>query len=191
MSERLRTVAWAKDDPHGVELAEVRLSRSSLTASGIAVGSDPVPYRLDYSLETAPDFVTTLLRVEARGEGLHKTLDLRRSATGEWRAGDDELQELAGALDCDLGLSPLTNSMPVLRHGLLDTTTSVELLMAWVSVPDLTVHASRQGYTGLGDGVVRYESLDGSFAADIVFDEDGLVIDYPGIGRRVSGPSGG
>ncbi len=78
--------------------------------------------------------------------------------------------------------------MPVLRHGLLRGGGPVDFLMAWVSVPDLAVSASRQRYTfvrTLGEGaVVRYESLDSDFTAEITFDRDGLVVDYPGIGRR-------
>ena len=63
--------------------------------------------------------------------------------------------------------------------------------MAWVSVPDLSVHRSPQRYTflrGLDDGrsVVRFESVasDG-FKADITYDTDGLVVDYPGIATRI------
>ena len=191
MSERLRGVAWTKDDPPGMELAEVRLTDSLLAASGVAIGSDPAPYRLDYSLVAEKNFVTTGLWVETRGGSLHNTLDLWRSDGGDWNVNGDDVPELHGALDCDLGLSPLTNSMPVLRHRLLEASEPVELLMAWVSVPDLTVHRSRQRYTGLGDGLVRFESLDGSFTAEIAFDKDGLVLDYPGIARRLSAPTGG
>jgi hypothetical protein len=191
VTERLRAVAWTKDDPSGMELAEVRLAEGLLAASGIAIGSDPIPYRLDYSLVAHEGFVTAGLRVEARGEGLHETLDLWRSDEGRWNVGGESRPELDGALDCDLGLSPLTNSMPVLRHGLRREQGSVELLMAWVSVPDLTVHLSRQGYTGLGDGVVRFESLDDSFTAEITFDEDGLVLDYPGVARRLTHSTAG
>jgi hypothetical protein len=129
--------------------------------------------------------------VSARSERAEHTLDLRRSPDGTWTANGTERAELEGALDCDLGLSPLTNSMPVLRHGLLRGTASVELLLAWVSVPDLAVHASRQRYTGIGDGIVRFDSLDDAFTAQIAFDEDGLVVDYPGIARRLTHPSGG
>jgi uncharacterized protein len=191
VTERLRAVAWAKDDPPGMELAEVRLAGSELGASGVAIGSDPVPYRLDYSLVTGHGFVTTVLRIEARGEGLHNMLELSRSEAGRWSSNGRELPNLDDALDCDIGLSPLTNSMPVLRHRLLAETRPVELLMAWVSVPDLSVHASPQRYTGLGDRVVRFDSLDDPFTADITFDDDGLVVNYPGIGRRLKPPSGG
>ncbi len=94
------------------------------------------------------------------------------------------------ALDCDLALAPLTNSMPVLRHGLLEGGGPVDFVMAWVSVPDLAVRASGQRYTFVRkDGelsVVRYESIGGTFVAEITFDKDGVVVDYPRLGRRVT-----
>ena len=78
--------------------------------------------------------------------------------------------------------------MPVLRRGLLRPSEPVDFVMAWVSVPDLAVHRSDQRYTHVdatddGGAVIRYES--GRFRADVVFDADGLVIDYPGLGRRL------
>jgi uncharacterized protein len=217
---RQRAIAWDKEDPSGVEFAEVTLGDGALFASGVAVGGEPGAYRLDYILETGPEFVTTRLQVTARGQGWRRTLDLRRDAVGGWTAattadgdppegltspgptaagadpgtgataGDGRIGWLDGALDCDLGLSPLTNSMPALRHGLVEGDGTAELLMAWVSVPDLGVHASRQRYTALGhlpDGgrLIRFESLDSSFTAELAYDADGLVVDYPGIGRRL------
>jgi hypothetical protein len=35
------------------------------------------------------------------------------------------------------------------------------------------------------DYIIRYEALDSDFSAEITFDQDGLVVDYPGIGRRL------
>ena len=84
--------------------------------------------------------------------------------------------------------------MPILRHGLLRSGGPIELTMAWVAVPALAVHTDEQRYRHLGSAtdhhVIRYEALDGSFAADISVDTDGVVIDYPGIGRRL-GPRAG
>jgi len=34
--------------------------------------------------------------------------------------------------------------------------------------------------------VLRYEAIDGTFAANITVDRDGLVVDYPGIARRLA-----
>ena len=198
-----RAIAWVKENQGGSEFADVLIAHNRLTVTGVAIGTAPVAYRLDYKFETDYGFTTLGLLVTAHGTGWSRKLDLRRNSRGKWSArtnseGDADLPPPGGdtslfseALDCDLGLSPLTNSMPVLRHGLLQGGGPVDFLMAWVSVPDLGVRASRQRYTFVraqGDGaVVRYESLDGDFKADITFDRDGLVVDYPGLGRRIGG----
>lgn len=184
-----------------MEFADISLAEQQVRAEGVSVGGGSIPYRLDYILETAPNYVTSRLRVVTRGEGWRRALDLRRDASGAWTATTEEegrpdlqppggdLAALAGALDCDLGLSPLTNLMPIRRHGLLSDGKPVELLMAWVSVPDLSVRADGQRYlpvrTASDSHVVRYEAIDGTFAADITLDSDGIVIDYPGIARRL------
>jgi uncharacterized protein len=160
-----------------------------------------VPYRLDYHLTTRRGFVTSRLRVQTRGEGWRRRLDLQRSGAGVWSIvahsnGDLALPPPGGdpgafapSLDCDLGLSPLTNTTPVLRHGLHTAGSPIDFTMAWVSVPDLAVRASRQRYAFVesrGDThVVRFEDDEG-FAADVTFDDDGLVLDYPGLARRLA-----
>jgi hypothetical protein len=196
-----RAIAWVKENPPGAEFTEIVIEGRRLAASGIAIGSAPIAYRLDYQLETYEDFITSGLLVTTKGEGWSRHLDLRRSTSGGWtirtemegflalpEPGGDEA-EISDALDCDLGLSPLTNSMPVLRHGLLRSGGPLDFLMAWVSVPDLAVHASLQQYrfvrTRGGVAIVRYRSLDSDFVADLSFDSDGLVVNYPGIGRRI------
>ena len=59
--------------------------------------------------------------------------------------------------------------------------------MAWMSVPDLAVHASVQRYEHVratpSGAVVRFSS--GDFAADLEFDQDGFVVDYPDLARRL------
>jgi hypothetical protein len=98
-------------------------------------------------------------------------------------------QRIDDALDVDLGLSPLFNTMPLLRHS-LDQGGTHDFVMAWVSVPDLSVHRSPQRYTFVRADergvVVRFESLlEDGFTADIVYDREGIVVDYPGIATRL------
>jgi hypothetical protein len=202
LAETRRAVAWVKEDPFGVEFAEIGIDGEQLTAMGVAVGTAPLPYRLDYELETSERFVTTRLRVTCRGEGWRRELDLRRGVDGVWSADADEegkvelppaggdTARLDGALDCDLGLSPVTNMMPILRHNLVHGGGPIEFTMAWVAVPALSVRADGQRYRHLRSAadhyVVRYEATDGSFAAEITVDADAVVLDYPGIARRLA-----
>jgi hypothetical protein len=44
-SERKRAVAWVKEEPFAVEFAEVELTARHLAATGVAIGTEPVPYR--------------------------------------------------------------------------------------------------------------------------------------------------
>jgi uncharacterized protein len=201
--EMRRAVAWVKDEPFGVEFAEIAIASRRLAATGVAIGTAPLPYRLDYELETEVGFVTKRLRVTSRGEGWRRELDLRRDEEGVWRAvtngeGDVDLPpaggdtaRLADALDCDLGLSPVTNMMPILRHDLLHGGGPIELTTAWVEVPALAVRADGQRYRHVSSAadrhVIRFEAVDGSFSADITVDADAVVVDYPGIARRVAG----
>lgn len=200
-----RVVAWTKSDPVGAEIAEVTLSASGMRAAGTAIGSDPEPYRLDYELETDEHYVTRRVDVHATGQGWTRTVRLTHDGSGTWtihaeHSGHTELPEpggdpdqLIGALDADLGLSPLFNTMPVLRHRHLEPASeAAELLMAWISVPDLRVHTSRQRYTplrpsGPGPAIVRFEAPGdaGTFRVDIEFDEAGFVTDYPGLATRM------
>jgi len=201
----MRALTWIKD--RGAEFAAADVSNVAdvsgglLCATGIAVGADPLPYRLDYELDCGDGYVTRWLSVRAQGAGWQRKLELARDPDGGWTVeasaegepgmplpppGGDPAS-FREALDCDLGLSPLTNSMPVLRHGLLAGGESVDFVMAWVSVPDLAVLSSAQSYAfvrreAAGLSVIRFES--GTFTADVVFDTDGFVVEYPGIGRQ-------
>jgi uncharacterized protein len=199
----MRAITWIKQ--RGAEFAEISLDATSLRAAGVAVSADPLPYRLDYELECADGFVTRRLTVRARGANWSRGLVLSRDPRGYWAVkstadGEVDLPPPGGdpaafaeALDCDLGECPLTNTMPVLRHAMLRGGAPRDFVMAWVSVPDLTVHRSGQRYTfagapaaaagtPAGSAVIRFES--GTFRADVVFDGDGLVADYPGLGHR-------
>jgi hypothetical protein len=66
---------------------------------------------------------------------------------------------------------------------LLDGGEPRDYMMRFVSVPDLQVSDSMQRYEPLGGRRLRYRS--GTFAADIEFDDDGVVVRYEGLAERV------
>ncbi|MFE6171075.1 putative glycolipid-binding domain-containing protein [Streptomyces sp. NPDC056464] len=179
-----RVITWEVPGSKGIETAWTELGGDALRGRGRAVGTDPEPYWISYELDTVDGFVTRRLHVTAECADGVRTLDLRHDGAGRWTVNGEHLPEADGALDCDLGLCPLTNTMPVLRHGLHRAPGEREFLMAWVSVPELAVVASRQTYTHLGAGRVRFVS--GDFRSDIEFDDDGFVVDYPGLAGRIA-----
>lgn len=102
------------------------------------------------------------------------------------RPGIENAADLNDALDCDLGLCPVTNTMPIRRLGLLASDLpETPLVMAWVEVPSLRVIRSDQVYASAAPGNVRYRSYSRDFSAELSVDADGIVIDYPGLATRV------
>lgn len=148
------TLAWVGDGADRMEVAHAERRGRELTAVGTQLGA---VYELRYRLE--PD----VLRLELVGE---RSLEV----------------PLGDADFFDLGWSPLFNSLPVVRDRLLEPGPPQDYLMRWVDVPSLEVTMSEQRYEPLGKGLVRFRS--GSLTADIRFDEQEFVVDYPGIARR-------
>ena len=201
---RERFVAWRGLDELRLEAARVELSRDRLRASGTQIGSDPLPYRLDYELHTEPGWVTSRLTVGAEGDDWARSLVLERSSDGRWSCTAESsgsaalgppgggLEGLDEAVDRDLGRCPLTNTMPVRRHGLLEGG-AVDFVMAWISVPDLGVHRSEQRYEHVGSSpagaVVRYVGRHRDFVGELELDSDGLVVLYPQLAERLA-PAG-
>jgi uncharacterized protein len=146
---------WRGLDGHRLEIARVGWTGSDLRASGTQIG---VAYELRYELE--PGF----LRLEVVDELVR---DVR----------------LDGADFFDLGFSPLFNSLPVVRDGLLDGGPDRDYVMRWVEVPSLDVLESAQRYEPVDTRTIRFRA--GEFTALVRFSPDGLVERYEGLAERL------
>jgi hypothetical protein len=206
MSTLPASLFWQRLDTAGVEHTLVDHHRG-LSARGSAVAVDPIAYTCRYEVQTDETWATARLDVSTEGAGWMRTLRLELAA-GRWRAttaeqgdldgalaaaghagaglpGTEDADLLFGAFDVDLTGSPLTNTLPIRRLGLLTAEPGVahRLSVAWVLLPSLEVVQADQIYTALGDGRVRFATE--TFSADLAVDDDGFVIEYPGLARRV------
>jgi hypothetical protein len=142
-----------------VEIAHVERRAESLRARGTQIAIDDDAYELRYEVDEE--------RLFAEIVG-HKALEIGLDDTDFF----------------DLAFSPLFNSFPVIRYEMHRGGTPQDFVMTWVSVPDLGVSRSEQRYDPLaGEGLVRFST--GSFKADIEFDREGFVVDYPELAERV------
>src|SRR5690242_8497395 len=145
---------WTGLDEPRIEIARVELSGTNLRASGTQIG---IAYELRYELDNGA------LELEVVGE---------RSAHIE--PGDVDF--------VDLGFSPLTTSLPILRDDLhRGAGEPREYVMALINVPSLEVVESRQRYEPVGPGHVVFRSDD--FSATLELDGPFVSL-YPGLARR-------
>ncbi|WP_323959207.1 hypothetical protein GC088_11795 [Arthrobacter sp. JZ12] len=194
------------DDPARLDSATINLEPGRLSAHGT---SRTDSYAMSWALTTSDGWVTRRLTATVHGHGWSRHIELERSDDGAWSCtaqssgecdlpapGIDDPAQLAGALDCDLSLCPVTNTMPIQRLNLhaeeLAPADETSVLVAWVEVPSLRVLPSRQMYSQLRPvgadrhGVVLFSSDSHGFTSELQVDREGIVIDYPGLATRIS-----
>lgn len=164
--------SWRGLDPPSLERLTVVRNNGVEARSEVEVGGET------YSYEVVLDSWTfRSLQIASRR---HRRLDLRRAADGTWYADETPRADLRDAVDIDLQLTPFTNTLPI-RRLKLAVGESAEIVTAYVTAPSLQVIADPQRYTRLGHDRYLYESLDSEFSREIVVDQDGFVLDYPGL----------
>lgn len=186
-------LSWQSDDGIGLEAARVLLGDDGFRAVGRVIRSvDGEVFTASYRLAVGGGGVVQRLVVDSATSAREKHLTISRSKDGDWLVDDgsgNNRAELGGARDVDLAFSPVFNTMPIRRLGLHREIAEHALPVAFVTLPDLTVELAEQTYRTVSVGsadeptVIRFEA--GTFASDITVDPDGLVLDYPGIVRRV------
>jgi hypothetical protein len=164
-------------------------SDDGAVANGLVIGLEAGrPFRIGY--EVRCDGLWRVQEVRAAAPDLGRpVLDLLADGKGRWkRRGGEPVPELDGCIDVDISATPFTNTLPIRRLG-LEPGESEELMVAYIRVPELLVGPERQRYGCLearaDGGLYRFEALPSGFTAALPVDADGLVIDYPGLFRRV------
>jgi hypothetical protein len=177
---------WAPWDGRGLEHLRLRIGEEGIEADGVVIGEEGTIFRARYVIRCDPGWRTREMILDPL-DG-RDSLHLRSDGKGNWSdASGRNIPELEGCSDVDLSATPFTNTLPIRRLDLREEESS-EIVAVYVDVPGMRLDASRQRYTCLERGLYRYEDegLFHGFTADLPVDADGLVLDYPGIFRRIS-----
>ncbi|TQK18782.1 hypothetical protein FBY40_1271 [Microbacterium sp. SLBN-154] len=169
-------ITWQGLEAASTETCTVQFDDSGMTAVGVVdIDGDRLEYRV--VADASGQFRTADLAVGGR------TLSLSFS-DGRWLVNGEHRGDLAGATEIDIQATPLTNTLPIRRLGLA-VGESADIDTAWIAVPALTVVRDPQRYTRLDERQWLYESRDSDFRAILTVDDEGLVLDYPGLFRSI------
>jgi uncharacterized protein len=146
-------------------------------------------WTVQYAIALGPGWQTMSARITGRSAaGRHETV-LERDGRARWQVDGAHLPALDGCFDVDLESSALTNAFPVHRLG-LEVGEEAEAPAAYVRALDLSVERLEQNYLRLPDADghqrYRYRAPAFDFECELVYDEWGLVLDYPGIATRAA-----
>jgi uncharacterized protein len=185
-----RTICWRpiwNKEREGVGLEHLLLAERVADSVVLAFDEEHGPFRLSYHLTWDESWRLREAELAVATERSTQALRLQTDGQGHWRHGDGPaIDELAGCVDIDIWPTPFTNSFPI-RRSPMAIGSRRQFQMAWVFAPDLTVQPQPQAYTRLAERLYLFENLDGSgFRAELPVDEEGIVLDYPELFRRVT-----
>lgn len=127
--------------------------------------------------------------LSGRTAGETRELTLEADRAGRWCVDGVAAPHLEGCLDVDLESSSLTNAFPVHRLK-LDVGQTAAAPAAYVRAVGLTVERLEQRYLRLDDDRhgerYHYAAPEFEFECELLYDEFGLVLDYPGIAIRAA-----
>jgi hypothetical protein len=183
------SAAWAHQDARsGFEVVYFQPHDDGhlLTGATTAV-EDGQSWIVDYEIRVDVGWRTRSVRVTGRSNTEARTRLLEGDGEGRWRIDGKPARHLDGCLDVDLESSAMTNALPVHRLA-LTTGATAQAPAAYVRALDLSLERLEQQYTRTTDqhGHQRYDYAAPAFdfSCQLVYDEAGLVLAYPGIAVR-------
>lgn len=180
-------IVWIPWDEPGMEHLMVSPTpNGGVAAESVVLGlTNGQPFTVRYRIEVDAHWSVRLLAVDERHGG--SKIELLSDGNGSWKHADGASRaDLDGCIDVDIAVTPLTNTLPI-RRLKFEAGQSCEIAVVYVSAPPSQISVEKQRYTCLEkDRRYRFESVDGGFTADLPVDDEAMVLDYPGLFRRVN-----
>jgi hypothetical protein len=183
--------AWRHHDAReGFEVAFFDRRTRRLRVEGhTAAVEDGEAFAVRYAIELDEAWHTLSAEISGQSAQGTREVTLEGDGDGIWRFDGRDASHLDGCLDVDLESSSVTNAFPVhrlaLRPGGQAPAPAVYVRALTLEVERLDQHYRR---TDDGSGHQRYEYSAPAFGfrRELVYDESGLVLEYPGLATRVA-----
>ena len=182
----MRAVVWKNVSINGTEYCALCCTNGGWLLKGNIVGvlEEQRPILASYEVFCDDNWLTHHVHMERTMGNDTKALSLNVEQDGVWRSSGQDLPEVRGCLDVDLAITPATNTLPI-RRLQLEIGSSESVTAAWINFPEFEIRLLRQWYTRVARNIYRYQTETG-FSAEIVVDDLGLVMSYPGGWEQVA-----
>jgi hypothetical protein len=148
---------------------------------------DSETWAVEYAIQLDASWATRSARIRGRSTAGFSSRLLEADGSGRWLVDGEIAPHLDRCLDVDLESSAMTNALPVRRMS-LPVAGRAAAPAAYVRAVGLAVQRLEQTYVRTPGENTRhcydYSAPAFDFGCRLVYDESGLVLDYPGIAIR-------
>jgi len=183
------TAAWLhRGARSGFEVVYFQLGGDGSRIEGWTTAvEDGTTWVVEYAIDVDAAGATRSARIRGRSAGGFRSALLEGDGAGHWLVDGEAAPGLDGCLDVDLEASAMTNALPVRRMG-LPVAAQAAAPAAYVRAVGLAVERLEQTYVRAADEAswqrYDYAAPAFDFTTRLVYDQAGLVLDYPGIAVR-------
>ncbi|WP_141807858.1 putative glycolipid-binding domain-containing protein [Nocardia bhagyanarayanae] len=181
-------LTWRAHNATRMESVRVTLNGNRIRAAGRMIGGaceDHPAFSASYDLVTDENGATKRLSLRTTTAAGERHASIARDEENYWlvdAGGSHVRSTFAGALDVDVVLSPFFNTLPIRRYGLQHAVDDLEVPVVYVRLPDLLVQEASLIYSAAADGISVLSPVS---SATVTVDEDGFLLDYPGLAERI------
>lgn len=113
------------------------------------------------------------------------TVRLQSDGAGNWQQDGEDVPHFKGCIDIDYRATPFSNTLPI-RRLQLSVGESARIDVVYINAPDLSLSRETQIYTRINTHRWKFEQPSADFNTAITVDDEGFVVDYPGLFQRVA-----
>ncbi len=169
-------LVWTNHQSLSTEYVMIRHLPDGWFISGTAIAAfDTDPALINYQITCDTAWQTQTVNISVNHRDTVRALTAAVESA-RWTINGTLHPEFDGCTDIDLGITPLTNTLPIRRLGLA-VEESAPASALWVQFPGLELEILRQTYTRLDRSTYEYRTGSG-FRAELTVDEFGIITQY-------------
>lgn len=184
-----RLYTWISETGRVIEQVRVARKGEVTRARGRIVSathSDHAAFTLEYEAELSSDLALRRVQLTVTTEAYERTIDLVCDAEGAWLLDDPSENRSRvggeGVVDVDITFSVYFASVIIRRLGLHRQQDSAEQRV--LSVDSMTLEVTEDLITMSSDGE-QVHGITATASTSATVDADGMIVDIPGLSRRV------
>ena len=160
------------------------------SAEGIQVSSsvngnyEGLEFSAQYNIRINPAWETLKATIQSVINGKERIITVEGDSEGSWLLNGKPAPQFNGCIDIDIPLTPFTNTLPIRRLKMADQEKQL-IKVLYLDVLEQTETALTQQYQRLSHNKYHYQNVPNDFEAVITIDENGFVVDYPVLFKRI------
>ncbi len=182
----MKTISlWKAIEYNSLENCVLTRNKNGLEVNSVIIGySDKKIFRADYFLKINPVWEIFFAEIKFHSAGTTINYTLEKTAERGWLLNDKEQHQFNDCIDIDITLSPFTNTLPVNRLRFQEGQEHIKVI--YFDLLSGEVKPVLQCYTRLSAFQYKFENVPNDFEAVLDVDNNGLVINYPRLFKRIS-----